>query len=103
MNLQQTIAEASQLYEAGQLPQSEALCRNILQHQSGFPPAYFQLALIAVKVGKLELASDLVLQAVNLAPSDFAYRRTLCEIYRRLQRYDDAVKQGRQAVMLAPK
>lgn len=100
---QQALAEAERLFSAQSLPQSEELCWRILKAQPTYHPAYFQLALIAVQVGKSAVAIDLVERALQFAPADSVYHRTLCELYRRVGRLDTALSHGAQAVTLAPK
>ena len=102
MTPQQAMARAEQFFQAGQLNRSEELCRRILAAQPGFHPAYYQLGLIAVEVGKLPLAADLLEKALQLDASVAAYHKALGEIYRRLGRTQNAIKSGAQATMLDP-
>jgi Tfp pilus assembly protein PilF len=100
---QQAMARAEQLFRSGQLNQSEALCRRILAAQPRFHPAYYQLALIAVEVGKLPLAAELIGKAIALDASVASYHKAVGEIYRRLGRPQPAIAAGMQSVKLAPR
>jgi Flp pilus assembly protein TadD len=98
----QAYQQAQQLFAAGRLGESEHLCNKILQAQPDFHPAYFQLALIAVQVGKLPLAADLIARALKIDSTQFSYHRAIGEIYRRLGNTLLAVSHGETAVRLMP-
>jgi tetratricopeptide (TPR) repeat protein len=100
---QQALAQAEQLFQAGRLGESEAVCRQILAARPRFHPAYFQLAMIAVHAGKLPLAADLTGRALTFDSSVAAYHKALGEISRRLGRIPNAIAAGRQATKLAPR
>lgn len=102
MTPQQAMAQAVQFFEAGNLSQAEKLCRQIIDVQPGFHHAYFQLGLIASKVGKLQVAANLVEQAIQIEAAAPAYHRALGEIHRRLGNLEKAVMHGQQATMQAP-
>jgi tetratricopeptide (TPR) repeat protein len=102
MTPDQAMAQAQQAFEAGRLPQCENICRRIIEAVPGYAPAWFQLGMIAVRSDKMPLAADLMAEAVRCAPQEGAYRRSLCEVYRRLGRLKEAVAEGRGAVILMP-
>ena len=58
-------------YQAGQLPQAEQLCRQIVQADAGHVEAWHLLGLIAARTGRDDLAFDYLHAAVRLRP-DFA-------------------------------
>jgi Flp pilus assembly protein TadD len=100
---QQALTEAERLFSTHAFPQAEKICWRIIRAQPTYHPAYFQLALIAVQVGKPGVAIELITRALEFSPAEPVYHRTLCELYRRAGRLDMAISHGAQAVQLAPK
>jgi len=93
---------AERLISSGRLAEAETLYRRIVEADPGFHPAYHGLALLAARVGRLELAAELLASALVLAPTSRAYHRDRGEICRRLGRLDEAVRHGREATRLEP-
>lgn len=100
MTPEQAMTEAAQLQGNGSLGEAEALYRQILAAAPAYHPAYHALALLAHQGGKLAIAAELVAQAIALDDSIALYHRNLCEMYRRMGRLDEAIAEGRCAVML---
>lgn len=98
----EALGQAQSFFAAGRLQDCELLCNKILQAQPDFHPAQFQLGLIAVQVGKMPLAANLITQALQMAPLQPHYHRALGEIYRRLGNLALSLSHGEQAVKLAP-
>lgn len=96
------MAEAARLQAAGNPAGAENLYRRILAEAPGYHPAWHGLGLIAVQVGKLPLAADLLAKAVALAGDVALYHRNLGEICRRLGRLAEAIAAGEKATALAP-
>lgn len=99
---QQALTRAVQFSKSGNLAQAEQLCRRIIEVQPDFHQAYFQLGLIAVQVGKSQVAADMIVQALQRDPTNFVYHRVSGEVYRRLGHLDKAIHHGQQATSLAP-
>ena len=99
----QAIERAEKFYQRGNLSQAEAICQRIIRVQPGFHPAWFQMGLIAVRVGKLPQAVDFFAKAARLSPTVAVYHKALGETCRRVGRLPAAVAAGRRAAGLAPK
>lgn len=99
---QQALNKARQFSDAGNLAKAENVCRRIINLHPRFHPAYFQLGMIATKVGKLPIAANVILQAVQIDPKNYIYHRAAGEIFRRLRQIDKAIEHGQEAVKLAP-
>jgi tetratricopeptide (TPR) repeat protein len=59
--------------------------------------AWFQLGLMAVDVGKMGIAAQMIAKASECRPVEMTYHRALTEIYRRLGDLDKALHHGKQA------
>jgi predicted O-linked N-acetylglucosamine transferase (SPINDLY family) len=85
------LQQAVRHFEAGQLPQSEACCQQVLGLVPNHPDALHVLGLIALRVGKVALAADLVGKAVQLAPKpDAQMHYHLGAVLQMLQRREEA-------------
>lgn len=102
LTVEQAFAKAQEMFHAGQLSQSEGICRKIIEAQPDYHPAYFQLGLIAAQVGKMGVAANMIGQAIHIDHNMFQYHRAVCEVFRRLGQVDKAIHHGRQAIELAP-
>ncbi len=101
---QLTIEQAMQLAEqhqaSGQLPESEAVLRRILQVQPQHAPALHLLGVIAHQAGNIEMATQLIAQAIEIQPSTALFRSNICEMYRQMGNLDAAIKHGEEAIKL---
>jgi len=97
MTVDQAFHKAYHLQQAGELQQAELLYNQILQAQPQYHMAWYQLGLMAVDVGKMDIAAQMISKASECRPVEFAYHRALTEIYRRLKDLDKALHHGRQA------
>jgi len=97
MTVDQAFQKAYQQQQAGQLQQAEMLYNQILQAQPQFHSAWYQLGLIAVDVGKMDIAAQMIAKASDCRPVEMTYHRALTEIYRRLKNLGKALHHGRQA------
>ena len=97
MTVDQAFNKACHLQQAGELQQAELLYNQILQVQPQFHMAWFQLGLLAVNVGKMDIAAQMIAKASECRPVEMTYHRALTEIYRRLGDLDKALHHGRQA------
>ena len=98
----ETSQQAEHLRKTGDLKGSEALCRKMLAVDPRHPGALNTLALIALQVGNTYEAVRLMLQAVESQPKNHRIRRNLCELFRRLGKIDEAIREGEEAIRLAP-
>ncbi|HEX3881552.1 MAG TPA: tetratricopeptide repeat protein [Stellaceae bacterium] len=87
---------------AGRLNEAEALLNRIREEAPDHPAAIHQLGIVAFRRGQPGRAAELMERSVELAPHSALFHRNLCEAYRTLDRYDDALAVGLRAVALDP-
>jgi hypothetical protein len=75
---------------------------HILTAAPDSPGALHLLGIVAFRGAVSREAMELIERAIALLPGIALFYRNLCEIYRKLSRYDDALIAGRRAVELAP-
>lgn len=97
-----TLRTALKHHQAGRLPQAEALYREILARDPSCVDAGHYLGVIALQVGKHDVAADLLAQAADLAPGNAEIHSHLGDAYRHLYRVEEAVASYRQALTLRP-
>ncbi len=97
-----TPQQAERLRKAGDLKGSEALCRKMLAVDPRHTGALNTLALIAFQVGNTYEAIKLMVQAAESQPQNHGIRRNLCELYRRAGKVNEAIREGEEAIRLAP-
>jgi len=100
MTIDQAFNKAYHLQQAGELQQAETLYNQILNAQPQFHMAWYQLGLMAVDVGKMDIAAQMIAKASECRPVEMTYHRALTEIYRRLKKLDKALHHGKQATKL---
>jgi tetratricopeptide (TPR) repeat protein len=93
---------ALQHYNAGQLPEAEALCRQILKADPDRPVVLHLLGVIAVQLGKPEAAADLIARALALKPDYGAAHGNLGLALKKLGKLEDAVASYRKAIAFDP-
>ena len=96
--LQQAIAH----HQAGQLPEAEALYREILQVSPGHSSALHFLGLIAFQVGRCELALELIDQAIQANPDYAEAHNNRGSVLHALQNYEAALESYDRAIVLQP-
>lgn len=95
-----TLAAGQAHHGAGRLGEAEAAYRAVLGAAPGQPDALHLMGVIALQVGKPEIAAELIGQAIRGNPRAAAYHANLCAALRRLGRPEEAAAAGRQAVAL---
>jgi hypothetical protein len=93
---------ANEHEQAGRIDEAEKILRHILAEAPDHHPALHLLGVVAFRRGKL---ADMVLhmeRSIALAPMEPLYRRNICEAYRMLGRFDEALAAGQRAAVLAP-
>jgi predicted O-linked N-acetylglucosamine transferase (SPINDLY family)/glycosyltransferase involved in cell wall biosynthesis len=96
------LQKATAHHEAGQLPQAEALCRQVLQLSPGHSRALYLLGVIASQKGQYANALELIDRAIQVNP-DFAeacYSRG--NVLFALQQYQAALESYDRAILLRP-
>ncbi len=102
MFLDEAMQKAERLEATGELPQAEALYNKVLAANPKYHPAWHALGLLAFRVGKLEIAAEMIEKALQCTDSIALYHRNLGEICRRLGRLEQAVMEGEATVALNP-
>ena len=102
LTIEQTLQLARQHHQAGQLPQAEALYRQILQQQPGHADALHLLGVIAYQTGRHDVAVDLIRRAVAINPNLPEAYSNLGVALQAQGQLDGAVAAFRQAVALNP-
>lgn len=100
MSLEQAIVLAYDHWNAGQAPQSEQLCQQILKVWPEHPDALHLLGLLSFTQGNRELAIDYVRRACATPRAPATYYANLAEMCRQAGRLEEAETAGRRAVAL---
>lgn len=77
--------------------------RWILARDPNCTSALHGLGILALQVGRADVAAELLRQAAALDRGDPAIHSNLGEVYRHLHRLDEAIASYRQALVLKPK
>ena len=97
------LAFAAEKIDKGELQVAEGVVRQVLEKQPENPHANHLLGIIAHRVGRTELALDLVGKAIEKMPNVAQFHANRGEMCRILKRMDEAVIHGEKAVKLDPK
>lgn len=93
---------ATEHEQAGRLDAAETVLRQVIGEISDHHPALHLLGIVSFKKDRLADGARLMEQSIALAPMQPLYYRNICEVYRVLGRFDDALAAGRKAAQLAP-
>src|SRR3989304_4457739 len=93
---------ALQHHQAGRLSESEAIDRQILQAEPHHPDALHLLGVAAHQTGKHEIAVEHITRAIAINPAAAEYHNNIGEVYRTLDRLNDAGASFQQALVLNP-
>ena len=66
MDRQTTFEQADKYHGIGQLPEAEALYRQLIEQHPDFADAWYRLGMIAQQTGMQDVAADLIGQAISL-------------------------------------
>ena len=99
---QQMLQGAIQLHQQNQLPEAEALYRQILATNPLEPKALHFLGLIAFQTGQNDVAEKLVSQSIKLQSNDSEAHFNLGNIYQVQKRYVEAEQSFQQALKYDP-
>jgi len=102
MTIQQALEIAVQHHQAGRLADAEALYRQILAVEPNNADALHLLGVVALQVGRHDLAVESIRNAVVLDPNNPIANSNLGEAYHALDRLDEAVISYRRALQLSP-
>jgi tetratricopeptide (TPR) repeat protein len=96
------MAAAHKLYAEGKLEQAEKVLSATLKALPDHPDAHHLLGVVRQATGDADAGIHHVEKAIALAPNRAQFKANLCEMYRRAERLDDAIRIGHQAVQQAP-
>ncbi len=96
------MAQAVEAFRQGQMAESEALCREALTHDPKLVKGWRMMAMLADRVGKLELALKLLTNAHLLDPQNPDTLLDLGRLLRKQQRNQEARRILNRALALAP-
>ena len=96
--LDEILKIANEFIESGRLPEAEKLLDHIISSVPDSPLALHQKGVVLFRTGQHQAAAEMVERAIKLSPGAINFRRSLCPIYERLGRYDDAVRIGRESL-----
>lgn len=98
----QALGLAAQHIDAGTLQPAELMLQQILKKEPENPYALHLMGIIAHKVGRGELALDLIGRAIARQPNVAQFHANRGEMCRCLKRLDEAISHGEKAVSLDP-
>jgi tetratricopeptide (TPR) repeat protein len=101
-SVSQTLTEASQLRQAGQLARAEQLYWSVLGHEPTQPEALHELGMIAHQRGSSYLALDLLTRAVASREATAVHWNNLGVLHGLLNQLDKAAAALEQALRLDP-
>jgi Tfp pilus assembly protein PilF len=96
------LALAGEYEAAGRLDEAEILLNRLLAENSDRPRALHLLGIVCFRKGQTTEALKLVERAIALMPDQSLFHRNLCEMCRKVQRYDAALLAGLRAIELDP-
>ncbi|WP_227121955.1 tetratricopeptide repeat protein [Kosakonia oryzae] len=102
MTLQEALRLAWQHWNAGQAPQAEHYCRQILAQHAGQPDALHLLGLIAHACGHLDRAIAHLREACSAPQFSALYASNLAEMYRQKGERAEGEHWARKAISLDP-
>jgi len=87
---------------AGRLDEAEAILNRLLAENPDRPRALHLYGIVLFRKGRPDEAVRHVERAIALMPDAALFHRNLCEMYRKLRRFDAALLAGMRAVELDP-
>ena len=98
----QALSRAELAMQAGRLEEARAICEDVLGAVPDHPAALALQGAIAGRTGNPQRAVALLEKALRRQPGVASWHANLCAFYRTLDRLDDAVAAGHEALRLAP-
>jgi Flp pilus assembly protein TadD len=100
--LDEILAGALAHHQAGRLAEAESLYRQILALEPGHADALHLLGVLAIQVGRADVAADLIEQALTSAPKSAIYLANHAAALNLLSRHRQAEAQCRKAIRAEP-
>ena len=101
-SIPEALAAALEHRRAGQLPQAEQICREILSVDPQHPQALNLLGVIALQAGEHQAALDCLSRAVAIKPHVAKYHNDLAAAYLNVRRLDEALSACGRALEIDP-
>ncbi len=101
-NVNQNFESAVTLHEAGRLSEAEGIYRNILAVDPKHVSSLHLLGVIALQVGRHDVAVDLIGQAITANKRNADFHNNIGVALRALGRLDEAIDHFRRALKLKP-
>jgi Tfp pilus assembly protein PilF len=99
---EQALARAQAATHAKRFGEAHGICEDVLSSSPEHPSALALQGVIAAHTGNPERAIELLDRALHRHPGVASWHANLCSLYRILNRVQDAVDSGKEAVRLAP-
>jgi len=101
-NISQLIQTGLEHHQSGRLQEAETIYRSILNEQPQQLDALYLLGVLALQVGKGEIAVDLIENAIKIKPNEPDFYNMCGEAYLALHKYDIAIARYEQAIAIKP-
>jgi len=89
-------------HQSGRIREAEAIYQSILRKDPRHPDALHLLGVLALQVGKGEIAVDLIEKAIEVNPEEPQFYNMCGEAYRALRNYDVAISRYEKALAIQP-
>jgi tetratricopeptide (TPR) repeat protein len=93
---------AAQYERAGKMEEADRLLNHILAVAPNQPDTLHMSGIVAFRLGRQQEALEKMEKAIEYGVDVALYLRNICEVYRTLNRLDDAVAAARRAALLSP-
>ncbi len=97
LSLEDTVKRAAELEAAGRLDEAEATLDRLLEKTPDVAEAIHLKGVLAIRQGRTAEGAALMVRSVEVGPAKPYYMRNMCEVFRTLGRYDEALAYGRRA------
>jgi tetratricopeptide (TPR) repeat protein len=102
MTVNQKMQQAVVHHQAGRLPQAEALYREVLAENPNFSDAWHLMGLLARRVGKTDVAAEMISRAIHLNPNVADYHNNIGIVLMTQKKLDHAIAALEHAIQLSP-
>lgn len=96
------VKRAAEQEAAGRLDEAEATLDRLLERDPNIAEAIHLKGVLAIRQGRTAEGAALMQRSLEIGPVKHYYLRNMCEVFRTLGRYDEALEYGRQAVAADP-
>ncbi len=102
MTVRQQLDSAMAHHRAGRLAEAEKAYREVLTHDSNQPDALHMLGVLSGQAGQLDVAVELIQQAVRIKPDSALALFNLGTTLAKRRQFDEAIVVFRQSIRLHP-